>query len=306
MNIFQKINDIWDDARIAIAFTAYERNARDRHMASAARRFSIAELEADAARRMAVPLRIADQRFVGPISVSNSKAERLQSQIAACTAQLATFERDYQHELNDLFASKSALIAECRSINSAKAGAYAELEAAADGLNRWHARSKRTFFGNGGKQLPGRSFFGQSLGDRDCLKGERDAAGDDIAGYKQALATRRHTMDQVQERIDRVKADRQEMFNLRSQGYSARGLKNTLHACTGHLDDVKQDIEQLQCALNEFTTAAKHRTGTITIEAEIEKVKNLCDSYIRSFDTEHAKSLRKAQHREEWRKRKGK
>lgn len=306
MNIFQKMGGLWDDARIAMAFTAYEKEARARHLASAARRFSVAELQADAARRMAGPQAIAEQRFVAPISALNGKAAGLQTQIATCNRQLATFERDYRHELDALFASKSALMAECRSLNAAKSGAYADLEAAADGLNRWHARSTRTFFGNGGKQLPRHAFFGQSLGDRDCLKSQRDSAGDDIASYKQALATRRHTMDEVQQQIDRIKADRQEMFALRSQGHSARGLKDDLQRYNGHLDDVKQEVEQLQSALHEFITAAKHRTGTTTLEADIAKVQAMCDAYLRAFDTAQAVDQRKAQHRQAWREQRGK
>jgi hypothetical protein len=306
VNIFKKVSDILDDARIAYAFIAYEKDARARHMASAARRFSTFELEADAAQRMAGPQQMAEQRFVAPISALKGKAMRVQAQIATQSGQLAIFERDYQSELTTLFASKSALIAQCRSIQDAKSAAFARVRAASEGLDRWHARSKRTFFGNGGRPLPSHSFFGQSLGDRDSLKSDRAAASDDIAGYQQDLESAGLKIKDINSTIDRVKADRQKMFDLRQQGYSVWGLKASLRSLTNHLHDFKRDIDQLQSDLDEFLTASKHRTGTVTIEAEIARVDGLRNAFIQSFDTAESIRQRKAQHRTEWRTQRGK
>ncbi|MBP8183185.1 MAG: hypothetical protein KAX88_03700 [Rhodoferax sp.] len=305
MNIFQKINDVLDDARMALAFSAYEKTARARHMASGSRRFSTADLEADAAQRMAMPLRIAEQRFVAPISELEGRATRAQAHLATQTGQLAIFERDYKSELAALFASLSTLIAQCRSIQDAKSAAFSKVRAASAGLDRWHARSKRTFFGNGGRPLPSHSFFGQSLGDRDSLKSDRDDASSDIADYQRALASTYLEIKNIKASIDRVKADRQQMFDLRRQGYSVWGLKKSLFSLENQLHDFKRDIDQLESDLDEFTIAAKYCTGTISIENEIARVEALRDAFIESFDTADALRLRKAQHRNEWRLNKG-
>lgn len=300
MTIFQKVKDMLDDVRIAYTFSAYQDKARAQHMARAVSRFSTVELQADANKRMATHQAVADKNFVHPINELNRKAIRIQEVLHASGALLAIFERDYQQELSGLYASKAELIDACRSLNKAKSEAHEDLQSAVNDLNDWHARSTRAFFGNGGRGLPNQSIFGQSLGDRDSLKSDRDEAGSEIAACKSALAGKRLEIEKINNRIHQVKAHRQQMFDLREQGYNRHILNQAIFNGTGQMDDISGDIAQLQANLEEFITTAKHRTGTISIEAEIAKVCALRDAFILSFDTAHANTQRKALHRAEW------
>lgn len=305
VKLFKKISDVLDNARIAYTFSAFEDKARAQHLASAARRFSTGALEVDAYKRMEATHTIADQRFVQPEIGLNIKVVRIQAALHTSATRLAIFERDYPRELHALHAKRRELSDECRSINSAKSEAYDDLQSAVDDLDDWHSRSSGTFFGNGGKALPKRAVFGQSLGDRDSLKDDRDVAGSEIAACKKALASKRLEIKQVEDRIGQVKADRQQMRDLRAHGCSARTFHEAVVDCTRELDQTKRDIAQLQVNRVEFITAAKYRTGTISIEAEIAKVRARRDAFIHSFDTAQASAQRKASHRAEWLEKKG-
>lgn len=61
-------------------------------------------------------------------------------------------------------------------------------------LDAWYARAEGNWLGNGGRELPRHSFFGQDLADRDFHKSERDNAAQAIDRYKEqrAMMERRH------------------------------------------------------------------------------------------------------------------
>lgn len=304
MNIFKTLGGMLDDARIKCNYPGYECQARSRHMASAERRFSTAELELEVLRRMADSRQIAAQRFAHPVDELNAQTDRIQFRLQDSQEQLAIFARNYKAELDHLHDRKSQLFDELGTLKDAKDAAYADLEQASDDLDRWHAKSASGFFGNGGKQLPRHSLFRQSLGDRDGLKGDRDSAGEEIAACKEQVAAVKRSLDEVTAEIARIKADRQRMFDMREQGHSWHGLQHSISKGESLMADAQREIARLQSEGHEFILAAKHRTGTITLEAEIDKVRGLRDAFIRSFDTPEAGATRKLEHRQAWLKQK--
>ncbi len=283
-----------------MAFPAFEVSARTQHMARMEQELSTAELEAEVVTRMADSTRAAEQQFLRPLDRLRVKMARLKTGVDEYRARLDIFERDYKGELNALFDTKSVLMDECRSLQAAKEAAYADRAQAADDLDSWHSKSNRTFFGNRGQKLPNHSFFGQSLGDRDGLKSDRDAAGDEIARCKYELASKYREVGQIRERIDTVKADRQVMFNLRQQGSNRHVLQSSIDVELAHLWELEQHASRLQLGFDEFMKAAKHRTGTVSIEAEIEKVQARREDFHHAFSRPNAIAAREAQHRREW------
>lgn len=300
MGIFKSLSSVLDDARIAYSFREYERNARVHHLTSAERRFSTTELERDIANRMAPAHEFAAKRFQHPMDKFKAIMTQLHFDLQNSRERLAIFERDYKGDLDALYERKSQLIDELRSINQAKQEAYSDLEDASDDLARWHSKSTRSFFGNGGKALPKHSFFGQSLGDRDELKCDRDSAGTDISSCKEQAAIVKKELDQVSSGIAQVKADRQRMFDMRAKGYSTWGLQRTIRNDEGLLADVQSDIQFLQGRMDEFLMAAKHRTGCASLEEQIQKVRGLREAFIKLFDTTEAVDRRRSEHRKEW------
>ena len=305
VSIFKAVFGVLDDVRIAVNFPEYERQARTRHIAAGERRFSTVDLETEALRRMADAVAASDQQFGRPLGELNRALSALQLDLQVGRDRLALFQRDYKTELDSLYAHKSQVSEEYRAVKSSVQQAYDDLEEASDDLDRWHSKSRRGFFGNGGKKLPKHSFFGQSIGDRESLKGDRDSAGSDIDSCKRDQAKVKQKLDAAFGQIDQVKEDRAKMFNLRDQGLSNGGLMRLVTLGEGHIADTRQDIEFLASGRDQFILAAKHRTGTIGLESEIEKIRALKAHFLKAFDDAATATQRKAEHRATWLKQKG-
>lgn len=300
MNFYKTAERIVDDARIAMSYPAYESKALEAHRATAARQFSIAGLELKIQKLMAGPNQIADERFKQPIEKLKHKIAETQRKLNAKKEDLTLLSRDYGSELDALYKAKAQLFQKLGSVKEKLDSAYEDLEEASSDLDNWYGKSQRTFFGNGGRALPRHSFFGQSLGDRNSLKGDRDSAGGDIASCKAEKTEIKRSIDLVMGKINALKAERQRGFNLHRSGESRYRIESAMRSLTGLLADASQDCQNLQIGLSGFIDAARHRTGVVSIEAQIEKVSALRQSFLKAFDTEQAKQVRKASHRREW------
>jgi hypothetical protein len=63
---------------------------------------------------------------------------------------------------------------------------------------------------------------------------------------------------------------------------------------------MQEDIHRLQKECDEFMLAARYRTGTVAIDAEIENLKQFCSDFVKSFDDDEVVALRKSAFRQAW------
>ena len=300
MKFIKALSSLFDDARIALSFPAFEQEQSVRHAASVTRMFSTSELEAEVIRKMADSTKEAERHFLSPLKRLRDKIRRLEAELDENRVFFAVFSRDFKRELNVLYGEKAAVLDECSSLKGAMAAAYANRAKAAKNLDSWHSKSNRAFFGNRGQRLPNHSLFGQSLGDRDCLKRERESAGNVIAHCKNELDSKYREVELIKERITSAKVAQKAMFDLLQRGLTRQKLQFSIEANLENLKGHQRDASCLQLDFDEFIGAAKHRTGAASVEAEIEYVCHQREVYRRLFSTSDALAKRKAQHRREW------
>ncbi len=300
MKIISTIQRFLDDVRIVASYPAFESVSRKEHLAAAERRFSTVELSREIESRMAPSLRAAHSKFQVPIERLTASVHDMESELSAQKDRLALFQRDYNAELEPLYRAKEECVARLMTVGTDLKAAYEELSDTVDALDSWHARSQGTFFGNGGRQLPRHSFFGQSIADRDSLKSDRDAAGREIGRLKEQRAELRRNISIHVQQINSVKADRQSMFDLRGKGASKQGLEQSMQHLQQKMGEYAQERQHLAAELDQYIRAAKFATGTVTLEHKRAEVDRLRSEFIAMFDAQQVIAARKELHKAEW------
>jgi chromosome segregation ATPase len=300
MALFSAARQFLDDVRITMSFPAYEDVARQKHRAAAERRFSTVELSSEIESRMAPSMRAAHSRFHVPIERLAASIHDMERELTEQQDGLILFMRDYSAELEPLYQAKQEYFQRLRSVETDLKAAYEELSDAISSLNSWYARSEGTFFGNGRRQLPRHSMFGQSTGDRDSLKSDRDAAGNEISRLKVRRTELKRNLANYVQQINSVKADRQSMFVLRDKGASQKGLEQSMQRLRQKLDEFVQEKRHLTTELDHYIRAGKFATGTVSLEHRRAEVERLRSEFINTFDAQLVVAARKELHKVEW------
>lgn len=286
--------------RISADFRRYERMMLEEHRKAAERRFSTAEISREIQARLAAPRREAADRFDRPISQLASSIACLGGRIAECQRRLAIMERPYKDELDELYARKNALVEERRAWYEQKREAHEDVDSARSSIDGWYAKSRRSFFGNGGKQLSKHSLFGQSFGDLDAYKQERDEAGERILECRSAIAALSKRIRETSGEIARVKKDRQQMFDLRQQGCHPKTLGADIGNAERQRAEYRRQRERLETERDAFLNEARRHAGVVELEVEIGRVDALRAAFLQTFDTDQARGERRRTHRREW------
>jgi chromosome segregation ATPase len=179
--------------------------------------------------------------------------------------------------------------------------AYEDLDAAKKEIDRWYSRSERTyFFGNGGKELPQHSLFGQSHGDLDAYKDDRAKASEEIQSCKKEIGLIKVQNTILRTKINNVKADRQRMWDQQKKGLNVEKIRNVLVETESQLRNLKAELTKLEVQRGIFFKSARDRNGVPSLEAEIARIGAEKKVFLSSFDEPQAKSCRKLAHRKEW------
>ena len=226
------------------------------------------EAEFDAFKQTAADKILSAERRYLQMNLSLTK-----SKIRAYEQLLRKLELDFRAQLYEAEVEKERLLSEknqCyRNLEdlkeqleraySEKQSAYDDLESAKSDVSSWHAKSKRSFFGNAGKPLPKHSLFGQSFGDLDSAKGRRSQAVSDIASSKRDIGRLKQERNECYGRIKAVKLEIGEVLqqirslesNLKDQaklfeaGYTVSGLQGDISFLESELMSFESEIEAL-------------------------------------------------------------
>ena len=198
-------------------------------------------------------------------------------------------------------------------------GAYRDLDAAKDRIDAWYSKSERAFFGNAGRKLPKHSLFGQSFGDLEDDKSDRDRAYERVREYKSEIADIKRSLDdcfcQLEEvksaigdvfaSIKQVKADRAYMYQLKKQGLSRSALQREETELRSKLVEAKDAVARIKKLKEEYETQERIRCKVPEIQAKIEALHAARRAFLDSFDLPENVESRRTEHRVLWCRQRG-
>lgn len=294
------LTNLFDGVRIGFAYFSYEEECRKQWVADANRTYSTAQVEQYIKDRMAEPLCHVSCTYDAPIRELESKRENVRRVVADAKEKLAILERDYKTELECAYKAQNETREELNECLQNLSGAYDDLNSAKRKLDSWYSKAEGNWFGNGGKQLPKHAFFGQDLSDRDHYKSERDSAARAVGRYKAERSRIGCRLDEARATVQRTKAARQAMFDLKKAGFDKRIVTSAINNGNNDLHSIGEEIAQLAKSRDDYVHRAKESLGVYALEAEISRLRQERDVRIKEFDSESVMLERKAKHRVEW------
>ncbi|MFI3222601.1 MAG: hypothetical protein QX191_06160 [Methylococcaceae bacterium] len=328
--MFDNIKKFFREIRIKSDFPNYETSRLQINTAECARRFDTTQLEKEVATIKEKTRHVASEKFSINSNALYANISALDKDIRRTQGYLTLYERDYKSELNDLHAQKDVLfkkkdhlITEMKSLQEARSriqeylqNDYDLLESAKDDIERWHAKSNRTpwLFGNGGRELPKHSMFGQSFGDLNGYKQDRQTAVSDIGNCKEEIAkikskqfrNKEHRVEnkaataKVFEHINATKSARQQMSELKNQGMKYFTIKEEMSAYLSSQANLKDRLYNLETERSEFIEQMKYRLGMYERETSIAEIMVLRTQFLEEFHALNNQELRRADHRKQW------
>lgn len=292
--------DWFNDIRIAADFAKAEASALPACVAEAQARFPTADLELEVKALMAA-IRTEEERRFG--QESRSLAQRigeLQQDLTNRQAMLAALTRDYKAQLEALYEEMNRNKAKLTELYEEKDAAYSDLEEAQEDLDRWYGKSERTFFGNGGKPLPRHSLFGQSLGDRDDYKSDRDDAGERIGECREAIGELKARNQAIYETIQRVKRERQYMFDLKQQGHTRSRVERESIAVQQAHTQAETRLRQLGAEREALVRSEKTNRGVLVLEERVAELHRKRAAWVAAFKDPSTTAARRQAHRVQW------
>ena len=274
--------------------------------ARAAKQFFTTDLERQVEAHLAA-IRTEEERCFGQESRAlQQRLEELYQDTNFYLAQRDALLRNFQAEIASLYDEMTANKAALQELFEDKDAAYADLAEAQDDLEHWYSKSQSTFFfGNGGRELPGDSLFGQSLGDRDSYKSERDDAGERIAECREAIGELKGRNQEIYKEIQRVKGERQRMFDLKHEGYTRSRVERGLIALQRARAQIETRLRDLDEQREELRRSEMDQRGVQALEQRIAELQQDRAAFIAAFNGASAVAARQQAHRAEWLKRHG-
>lgn len=283
--------------RFERAFQRYERDERSKHLAEAEKCFSAAELRAQIGSLCKAIEAEADGKFLADLQEVQRRTAVCDSDLDRLEKQLVLLKRDYRTELTELYDTLNGLKQEIDDLYEQKSDAVRQKDRAKASITAWHATSQRSFLGNKGKQLPKHSLFGQSFGDLDGYKSDRDRASAEIVACAEEIGELKDRKREVGEQIGDVKKCRDEMHALRASGVTRQGLATQIAACRSEMSRLCNQRDRLESERAGFVLAARQHKGVNHREAEAARLDTEKVKFVEAFETRHAHLRRRVRYR---------
>jgi hypothetical protein len=283
--MFDWVKSKFSHFRFELAFQQHEREQREKHLREAERRFGAVDLREEI-RVLWKKIDAEATAETGPKLVSlEGKIFRTKVDLKKNESDLALFSRGYRTELSALYDELNNLKERLRILYEEKDDAFERKDRAKRSIDAWYAKSDRSFFGNKGKPLPKHSMFGQSFGDLECYKSDRDEASKEIIECAEEITDLKDRKKLVVEKIAEAKKARDMMFALKASGVTRKKLSDAIAICheeARHLAASKAIVEDERRKLVE---AARHQQGLASREATVENLDRQKKPFIQSFET---------------------
>lgn len=290
------------EIQIWLSFLGYNRRARKTWNAEAQQTFATDKLEEDLDARR-VELKADSRRMYGAeIERRESEARHAQDELGHLQSGLDLFRRNFRQELDEAYEELEGIKDEQRSCKHELNAAHEALNEARAEISAWHNKSARTpwLFGNAGRTLPKHSLFGQSFGDLDDLKADRAAAVEAISAASVRRKQLNAAFQVTVESIQKIKLDRQRMFDLKNAGVNAGSLAQRMAVVGESSERSRQRAAELRTQQAAWEMQELKSRGIESIEARIKEIKAAHKEYRARFDSPDELAKRKARHRASW------
>lgn len=326
--MFKRIRSYFRDIRIYADFKRYEKSEFSEHENEANRRFNDSSEKSEIESINRKVKEESDSRFDQSIAGWKAKIQDIEGDLSALTGMLQVFTRAYSEEISSLHDQKSTLYERKKPLydemddlkarlsvkHDAKSRAYDALSSAKSSIDSWYSKSQRGFFGNAGRELPRHSLFGQSFGDLDYYKGQRDQAGNQIQDLNSSISRlkgeRSSTYHQivrlnsdieiVKADIQKAKDDRRKMYDLMREGHTRHKLQLDVKLLSGKQADAKEELYKLQRKREIYEGDQEEKYGLSDIVKKSEELERLRAAFLRNFNTPSKVEERKRVHRKKW------
>lgn len=199
----------------------------------------IREAKADGERR-ASPYKEALEAATSRLTGAQKKGSDL-------TKKIDLFNRDFAAEIQTEKDRKSEGHEIMTDLKSRISSRYDDMETAKDDLDSWYRKSRRSFFGNAGRELPKRAIFSQSLNQRDSLKDERDDAYRDIQRLKDQKQRAYDEYVQVgKSNLSAIHADIRRLRELQKEGTTEEELMALKKSNQAYQDEINGEITEIR------------------------------------------------------------
>jgi hypothetical protein len=328
--MLQRLKSLINNTRIFFDYFSYEKECRNNHEVHASNKFPISDLTERVSKLRNDVSNLASDNFDRQITSISSKLAKSRSEGTNSARLLSLFKRHYKEELDELYRGKDALYQEKKdlykkigTVDDLLSEAYREkdfaYENANDAQNRvdsWHSSSKRTpwLFGNGGKKIPEHHLFFRSHGDLSGHKNERSAAYERANSARDRISNFRSRKQNIYDEIsmvkiqinnfkksiNKVKSDRQEMYDLKKQGHSYKSIKGHLSECQNIAAKEAKSLDDLKQEKSNFEQRELTEVGVFDLECKLTTMVEERKIFISSFDEKENILKRKEEHRREW------
>tara|TARA_R110002167_G_C12707254_1_gene655188 strand:+ start:10546 stop:11556 length:1011 start_codon:yes stop_codon:yes gene_type:complete len=328
--MFKRTKNLINNIRIAVDFISHDRRQRHEHELQAEIKYCTKQqIEKRNSLLKSITLD-ASTMFDELIDQKAKERALAKDELDKFDLMISLFVRNYKEELNVLHNEKDALLEEKNELYKKtnelkgqisyafekKDEAYRELNQAKNGIDSWHAKSKRTtwLLGNSARKLPRHSLFGQSHGDLDSYKNERDSAYNDVIKAKSEIGSlkekqRRYfsSINQMKEsvgnifnKINEVKNDRSKMYELKNAGHTKRNLQIERDKIFNNFGMILSELNKFNLRKNEYIEFERGKRGLNDLEMEIKELEEGKAEFLKSFDDSENEISRIRQHRDEW------
>lgn len=323
------VNGIQDFV-IGLSFPEYEEKCYAAHLQEADLKFSVMKQQMACAKIKSSIVREAASLFSSSIRTANMRKSHAQSKLNPVQQKLDIFQFNYKQALDNAYKKKElaysdkkelyANIEEIRKLLQEefddKSVAYDEVNKAQEGIDSWYYESQHNgwFSGNGGKEIPSYSFFGQSHSDLSYYKDERDDAykkveicNSEIDRLKcqkselmDAISLAKESIKQAKDEINKLKSERQLMFDLKKQGYHLKGLQTSVTELNKCLSDKKRELRVLCDKQTKYISAQNKSLGVLELSQAITQIKADKKQFITEFNSKGNQLLRQQAHKKQW------
>jgi hypothetical protein len=298
MSLVARLKAGWHEAFVQGTFRSFEAQERQRHLAEAENRFDASSLRSELQRFLQPHHDRCGEVFDVPLAEAMREFEKANAERVRAEERLVLLGRNFNEELMTEMVSKSRLERERKELFAQQAKAAGRLHDARGQIDRWHNRSKRGGpFGNAGKVLPSHSPFGQSFGDLNSVKAERDEAADKNQASKRLLDENRERLDACRDEIERIRLERGQQEDLYRSGHSVQSVRDEIEQLIGRCKGLAASQSTLRQRRGAFLARANELAPAQSLKQAIAVRESQGKAFVESFDTEPARAARLMRHR---------
>jgi len=298
MSLLARLKAGWHEAVIQGTFRSFEMQERRRHLVEAENRFDASALHSELQQFLQPHHDRCGEVFDGSMAEAERGFRKADAERVRAEERLVLLGRNFNEEPMTEMVSESRLERERKELFAQQADAAARLQDARGQIDRWHNRSKRSDpFGNAGRPLPNHSPFGQSFGDLNSLKAERDEAADENQAAKRLLDENQKRLDACRAEIKRIRLERGQQDDLYRTGHSVQNTREQIEHLIGRCRELATSQLTLKQRRDAYLARINDLAPAQSLKQAIAAREGQRKAFVESFDTEPARAVRLLRHR---------